>query len=124
MARLWGLPNHWAVIIEITSGFINVQFEANGVQVSDHTSMADAARTSLGNRDSKIRTSRYGRAHGGLNVGILNDYVEHLKAGRFQEYIFIFRDCQCFAREVVKYLTGKVVGAFPIENGPTFQPYS
>jgi len=47
MARLWGLPNHWAVIIEITSGFINVQFEENGVQVSDHTSMADAARASL-----------------------------------------------------------------------------
>ena len=35
-------------------------------------------------------------------------------------YVLGFNDCQNYAREIVKILTGMTVGWWPIENGPEF----
>ena len=35
-------------------------------------------------------------------------------------YILLFNDCQNYAIEIVKILTGKTVGMWPIEDGPSF----
>ena len=33
---------------------------------------------------------------------------------------FFFNDCQNYCRRIVKLLTGKTVGWWPIENGPVY----
>lgn len=66
-------------------------------------------------RANLVRLSCYGSCNYNYNF-----FLDSLTKGRGHWYILLVNDCQNFARKVVKELTGKVVGIFPIEDGPKF----
>ena len=123
LVNIFGSPNHWAVIVETDSGYMNIQFYGN-IGVSYHKSFTSAALDNWGADVCDIRSSRYGYAYSNLTIGDLVDYVDKLGSGRFSSYILVFNDCQCFARKIVDFLTGKWVGVFPIEDGPDVLYYA
>ena len=67
----------------------------------------------MGGLGKRVRLSCYGSCCRNYINWVESFYGKHT-------YILGFYDCQNFAREVVKDLTGKTVGIWPIEDGPTF----
>ena len=123
LACIFGSPNHWGVVVEADSGWVSIQFEGS-IGVTYHSSYTSAALDNWGCKTCDIRTSCYGYAYSNLTLGDLLDHIEKLKRDKYSTYILVFRDCQNFARNVVDYLTGKWVGAFPIEDGPDILYYA
>lgn len=117
---LYGSPSHWAVIIQVEHfGFINAQFGAQ-IETSCHPTMNEAARATSGGRACDIRTSTYGRAYDYITFGLLTEELFSMHQGRYSDYVLFFNDSQTFARSLVKWLNGKWVGVFPLEDGPVF----
>ena len=108
------LPNHWSVILELSNDkYVCVQLDTTGkIDLRVRNTLRQASLLTWG-RGCLVRLSRYGSCRYNYN-----QFLDSLKGGHW--YIFLVNDCQNFAREVVKELTGKYVGVFPIEDGPEF----
>ena len=128
LVPIFGSPNHWGIAIETDSGWVSLQIKPKGksialysegeIGISYHENYTSAALDNWGRDICNIRSSSYGCAYSNLTLGDLFDYIENLKKGEYSKYILAFNDCQNFSRALVKFLTGKWVGIWPIENGP------
>lgn len=109
------VANHWAVIFKLSNGKYGItQLDTTGaVELLDnYDSLESASWKTWGDR-KHVRLSRYGSCY--------ESYDRFVKSLLGPNYYFLFlHDCQNYAREIVKQLTGKVVGLFPIEDGPKF----
>ena len=109
------LPNHWSVILELDNGkYVCTQLDTTGkIDLRVRNSLREASMETWG-RDFLVRLSKYGSCKYNYNK-----FLDSLKGGHW--YIILVNDCQNFARNVIRELTGKYVGVFPIEDGPTFK---
>ena len=114
LRKIYG-PNHWAVIYELDNGKYGIiQFDTSGgIELNDCNNSLEEASMRTWGSGGKVRLSCYGSCYRNYNNWIENLYGRHT-------YCLFFHDCQNFAREIVNDLTGKSVGAFPIEDGPEF----
>lgn len=107
--------NHWAVVFKLSNGKYGItQFDTTGgiELIDDFNSLEAASRATWGKSDH-VRLSCYGSCKKNYNNFVSDLCCEHT-------YIFGFNDCQNYAREIVKILTGRTVGVWPIEDGPDF----
>lgn len=107
--------NHWSVVFKLSNGKYGItQFDTTGkIELLDnYDNLEDASMRTWG-KGGRARLSCYGECKRNYIDWIESFYGRHT-------YVLGFHDCQNFAREVVEDLTGKVVGVWPIENGPTF----
>ena len=118
--RKIAVVNHWAVILEIDNGkyYVNTQknVEKNNknILLDYFYSLKSAAEDTLKlSYDSAIFLSRYGSC----NYNWEKFYNE---LNPKDSYVFFFDDCQNYCRRIVKLLTGKTVGLWPIEDGPVY----
>ena len=120
--RVWlglkkiAFANHWAVIYKLSNGKYGiVQFDTTGkIGLSDTSNtLEDASLKCWGGLGNRVRLCCYGSCNRNYINWVERFYGPH-------QYILGFHDCQNFAREVVRDLTGKRVGVWPIEDGPTF----
>ena len=117
LAWVFGSPNHWSVIMEVGNGYLTVQFDTDGsIGKTFCETFRNACLATWGYPSCDIRLSKYGYSND-KTLGDLQDYL----CGS-HTYVLGFSDCQNFARKVVDFLTGKWVGAWPIEDGPTISP--
>ena len=109
-------PNHWSVILELSNDkYVCLQLDTTGkIDLRVRNTLRKASLLTWG-RSSLVRLSCYGSCNYNYNT-----FLDSLNKGIGHEYILLVNDCQNFARKVVDELTGKVVGFFPIEDGPTF----
>ena len=107
--------NHWGVVFKLSNGKYGItQFDTTGkIELLDnYNSLEDASLRTWG-KGGRARLSCYGDCNRNYINWIKSFYGMHT-------YVLGFHDCQNFAREVVEDLTGKIVGVWPIEDGPTF----
>jgi len=106
--------NHWSVILKLDNGqYACVQKHDSGkTDCVIKNSLKEASLRTWGIGD-KVRLSEYGQCSKSWEV---------FRADLPQEsyYVVILIDCQDFARQLVGQLTDKLVGVWPIEDGPVF----
>lgn len=109
--------NHWSVILKLNNGkYACIQkHDSAKIGCEIDSSLETSARRTWG-RESKVRLSCYGPCKSSKQAW--RDFRDKLPSN--ERYIAIEYDCQNFAREIVEKLTGKTVGIWPIEDGPTF----
>ena len=108
--------NHWAVIYKLSNDKYGIiQFDTTGgIGLSDtNNTLEEASLKTWGGLGKRVRLSCYGDCCRNYINWVESFYGKHT-------YILGFHDCQNFAREVVEDLTGKTVGVWPIEDGPSF----
>ena len=114
--RKIAFANHWAVVYKLSNDKYGiVQFDTTGkIGLSDkYNTLEDASLATWGGLGNRVRLSCYGSCY----VNYIN-WIESFNG--VHTYFLGLHDCQNFAREVVTDLTGKTVGTWPIEDGPTF----
>ena len=90
------------------------QFDTTGgIELLDNFNTLEAASKATWGSSNHVRLCKYGSCYKNYDNFIENLCGEHT-------YIPLFNDCQNYAREIVKELTGKTVDVWPIENGPEF----
>lgn len=101
----WYGPNHWSVILRLSNGqYACIQKHDSGyIGCEIRGSLEAAARCTWGEEGRKVRLSCYCSCDESWRV--LRDGLK-----RWSGYIIGSNDCQNFAREQVRRLTGKVVG--------------
>ena len=109
--------NHWAVIFKLDNGKFGItQLDTSGnIGLSDtYNSLEDASSRTWGGLGNRVRLSCYGSC--------CKNYINWINSfyGGKSFYQLLIHDCQNFAREVVFGLNGKLVGVWPIEDGPSF----
>ena len=108
--------NHWAVIYKLSNGKYGItQFDTTGkIGLSDkYDTLEQASLQTWGGLGKRVRLSCYGKCYKNYIDWVESLYGTHI-------YFLGLHDCQNYAREVVKELTGKTVGVWPIEDGPTY----
>ena len=107
--------NHWAVIFKLSNGKYGItQFDTTGgIELIDNFNTLEAASRATQGKSNHVRLSCYGSCRIDYDQFVNSLCGEHT-------YVFGFNDCQNYAREIVKILTGKTVGWWPIEDGPEF----
>jgi hypothetical protein len=113
--RSIAVANHWAVIFKLSNGKYGItQLDTSGgVELLDnYGSLESASWKTWGQRDH-VRLSCYGSCYESYDRFVKSLLGTHV-------YILGLHDGQNYAREIVKQLTGKVVGVYPIEDGPKF----
>ncbi|EGG24588.1 hypothetical protein DFA_02831 [Cavenderia fasciculata] len=113
----WWSWNHWSIILSLSNGqYACIQKNTDDtVACKIENSMEAACKQTWGKVGKKVRTSDYGSP---CCPRSWDSYFKDLPGN--DDYTFIVNDCQNFARQQVEDLTDKVVGVFPIEDGPTF----
>lgn len=113
--------NHWSVLLGLSNGqWVCVQFHNNGAittHVANYERDAALCTTPLGYQI--VRTSIYGPTHRPI---YWSDVVKWLKYRQGGYYLPGVRDCQNFSRQLIRWLTLRWVGVWPIENGDIFFP--
>ena len=109
-------PNHWSVILELSNDkYVCLQLDTTGkIDLRVRNTLRKASLLTWG-RARLVRLSCYGACNYNYNF-----FLDSLTKGKGHWYILLVNDCQNFARRLVGELTGKVVGLFPIEDGPKF----
>ncbi|KAN0045024.1 hypothetical protein ACTA71_006551 [Dictyostelium dimigraforme] len=107
--------NHWSVILQLDNGqYACTQKVDTGAVFTDVAdSLRGAVFLTCGDSNT-FRLSQYGTC----NESWKRFYD---RVPIYDDYILFFNDCQNYARDIIKYLTGKTVGCYPIENGGEFK---
>ncbi|KAN0045023.1 hypothetical protein ACTA71_006550 [Dictyostelium dimigraforme] len=107
--------NHWSVILQLDNGqYVCTQKADTGAVFTDVVdSLRGAVFLTYGDSNT-CRLSKYGTCDESWD--------------RFYNYVLIYEDytlssknCQNYARDIIKYLTDKTVGYYPIEDGGEFE---
>lgn len=109
--------NHWSVIMKLDNGrYVCLQKHDSGkIGCETAGSLRSASLMTWGGEEyNKVRLSCYGTCNEAWST------FKKYYLPQYDEYTLIFDDCQTFARHKVEYLTGKTVGIWPIEDGPTY----
>lgn len=111
--------HHWSVLLKLSNGqSVCVQFHTTGAVTADvFKSDKDAALHTCPRRAKKVRIANYGSTRRPVCWSDVRAWIETQQGGR---YIFGFRDCQNFARTMIRWLTGTWVGVWPKGSGVAF----
>ena len=113
--------NHWSVLLGLSNGqWVCVQFHNNGAittHVANQERDAALCTTPLGRQ--LVRTSVYGGTHRPIYWSEIVTWLRYRQGGYYLPGV---RDCQNFSRQMIRWLTRRWVGVWPIEDGDVFSP--
>ncbi|CAF1272003.1 unnamed protein product [Adineta ricciae] len=112
---------HWSVLLKLSNDqWACIQFHITGMITADiFDCEEDAVLYTSPRAYHKVRTSIYGSTTQSL---YWSDVVNWIEMEQGKHYMLGFRDCQNFARKMVRWLTGRRIGVWPTENGKIFYP--